>query len=329
MVKLKIDPEFRDKLPPLSEKEFEQLRANILEAGRVKRELTVWHGCLDKSKDPNEYDYLIDGHNRWRIICENWELLKDQYAIEYKDFPNKWAAVAWMYRNQLGQRNLSDLWQDKINGEIVKAEIKAVGATEGHVFYGNQHGGSLLDTSEPISKDKPKSTVERVAKELNVPEGTLKKQLAFVRGLDAGETVSPGFQEKVLSGEVKASKAAIRELRNMEPEEIEQAVEEIYAGRKPTVKEKNQSARSMEERDNEKLVKGIVADMYNPDSVPEFTIDFLIEDIQANGENYIDLLRNTLTDRSTLLTKENKPRVAAEIQNIIDKIYKLKELVEK
>ncbi len=132
-----------------------------------------------------------------------------------------------MYKNQKGQRNLSDLWSEKINGEIVKAEIKAEGAAVGHTYYGNQHSKSLLDQTDPVSSDKPKSTVARVAKEIGVPEGTLKKQLEFARGLDAAEEVEPGFQQEVLNGDVKASRASVRKLRLMDPEERKDAINTI------------------------------------------------------------------------------------------------------
>ena len=68
MVKLKIDPEFRDKIPALTEAEFEQLKENILSDGEVYEPIVTWN------------DTIVDGHNRWRIICENWEMLKDKFS---------------------------------------------------------------------------------------------------------------------------------------------------------------------------------------------------------------------------------------------------------
>lgn len=35
IIELKIDPEFRDKIPPLTDAEFEQLKENILSDGEV------------------------------------------------------------------------------------------------------------------------------------------------------------------------------------------------------------------------------------------------------------------------------------------------------
>ena len=64
-------------------------------------------------------------------------------------------------------------------------------------FHGNQHSPSLLDTSEPISTDKPKSTIQRVAKELNVPEETLKKQLGRRNLTDEQRTVLIGKMYEV------------------------------------------------------------------------------------------------------------------------------------
>ncbi len=61
--------------------------------------------------------------------------------------------------------------QAKINGEIVKAEMKAAGAPKGNINAKKQ-----LDESHPIVSDsKPKTTVERMAKELNGYIGTNKQ----------------------------------------------------------------------------------------------------------------------------------------------------------
>ena len=56
---LKIDPEFQNKIPPLTEDEYRQLEENILEAGKVFEPITVWNGTI------------VDGHNRYRIIMEH------------------------------------------------------------------------------------------------------------------------------------------------------------------------------------------------------------------------------------------------------------------
>lgn len=47
MTNLRIDPEFRDKIPPLTDAEFEQLQENILNDGEVYEPIAVWNGTID------------------------------------------------------------------------------------------------------------------------------------------------------------------------------------------------------------------------------------------------------------------------------------------
>ena len=53
---LRIDPEFEEKIPPLTDDEFTQLEANIMAEGALLSPLIVWDGVI------------VDGHNRYRII---------------------------------------------------------------------------------------------------------------------------------------------------------------------------------------------------------------------------------------------------------------------
>ena len=55
--------------------------------------------------------------------------------------------------------------------------------------------------------------------------------LHFVDGLDSAEKVSPGFRDSVLTGEVKAPKEVIREIRNIPEEKRTAAVEAIKSGK--------------------------------------------------------------------------------------------------
>lgn len=311
-----VDPEFRDKLPKLSEVEYNTLRENILEDGRVKRPLTCWHGSLEKEDesgniDHTERDYLIDGHNRWAIIQDHPEL---PYTVEFKEFSNKWGAIAWMYKNQRGQRNLSDEWQARINSKIVEAELKAVGE-----HTGNQYTRRMeLDTSGPIPKSQPKSTVARVAQEIGVPEGTLKKQLEYGRGLDAGEEVHPGFEQAVLDGRVKASKSDIRSLRLIEPDERKHAVDAIIhpEKREPKPKKPNCELEPQQELDEpveqptqseysktRELMANIreVGKRIGSGDVPPYTTKDLIGELCVMRDEFIGKVKRTLSVRKSVI----------------------------
>ena len=89
---IKIDPEFEAEIPPLTEEEFNLLKQNILSEGRLLSPLIIWNGTI------------VDGHNRYRILLEHPEI---DYETLNKDFPDRFAASAWICKNQLGRRNLT------------------------------------------------------------------------------------------------------------------------------------------------------------------------------------------------------------------------------
>ena len=105
-----IDPEFASKIPPLREEELKQLEANILAAGVVINPLIVWNGII------------VDGHNRYRILQQHPEI---QFTIYEKEFPDRYAVIAWICKNQLGRRNLTSQQFKYLMGQQYKAEKTA------------------------------------------------------------------------------------------------------------------------------------------------------------------------------------------------------------
>ena len=304
MIDLRIDPEFRDKIPPLTDAEFEQLKENILNDGEVYEPICVWNGTI------------VDGHNRWKIIQKHPEI---PYKVKELDFADKWEAIEWMCKKQLGRRNLSDAQQTYLQGKMYEARKKSVGGQGA-----NQHTKVQLDQNDPIAK--PHSTAEAIAREVGVAEPTIKRAGELAAGLDRAEEISPGFKDEVLSGKVNTPKTNIRAIRKMDtPEEIKAAIEEI---RNPTPKPKPKPiGNTKETRERMKLADEVIAEMYSPE-IKEFTIEMLESDIELNGMEYVSVLRNTLTDHSTMLTGDNKARVVAKIDGIIAEIQKLRRLVE-
>ncbi len=316
MEKLRINPEFRDKIPPMTDEQFSGLREDILNDGYIRDPLVVW----------KEENTLLDGHHRWRVICENWELLKDKYTVDYKTFPDRWAALEWICRNQLNKHNLNDEQITYIRGEMYKARKKSVGNSNKRNADGTFGGNDQLDQNDPNGYH-PKSTAEAIARELGVAEPTIKRSEAFHDGIDELRKVSPEAADKVMRGGSGASKKAVSELRRKTEPEIKEFANDIISG---NIRQKPAKTTRPAKTDREDLseINAIIADMADLSTLPEFTIDFLIEDIEANGMEYVSLLRNTLIDRSTLLTAENKPLVAKAIDKIIKEIQKVKELAE-
>lgn len=303
MRQLKVDPEFRDKIPPLSEDEFKKLEENILSDGEVREPIVAWNGTI------------IDGHNRWKIIQAHPEI---PHSVKDMEFPDKWAAVAWMCSNQLGRRNLTDKQKTYLLGKQFEAQKMA-------------HGGTRYSRAqnEPLGK----RTAEIIAEEHKVGHMTVKRAEHFAKGLDAAEKASPGFKDAVLTGEIKAHKSKIAEIRNMPDEERRETVQKIKEGRleKPQQNRAKgpQNGNSKEYREIRESVEAIAADMYNADKPVEYTVNDLVEEIRVNAEVYARQLKRTLVIRSTLLSDENKPVVLGAInRHVFQELEKVVSLLK-
>jgi len=91
-MKLKIDPDFKNFIPPLSTAEFKQLEENILSEKRCREAILIWKR------------FVIDGHNRY-AICHMHNI---PFEISKLNFDSKEDALIWIAENQLGRRNLSN-----------------------------------------------------------------------------------------------------------------------------------------------------------------------------------------------------------------------------
>ena len=80
-MELKIDPEFVDKIPPLTAEEFQQLENNILADGLVINPIITWNGVI------------VDGHNRYHIVSKHPHI---QFTTCEKAFVDRYEAIAWI-----------------------------------------------------------------------------------------------------------------------------------------------------------------------------------------------------------------------------------------
>ena len=79
MINLKIDPEFQNQIPPLTDDEFKQLEENILKEGKLLSPLIVWGNTL------------VDGHNRYAILQKHPEICFSTMPLR---FENREEAIA-------------------------------------------------------------------------------------------------------------------------------------------------------------------------------------------------------------------------------------------
>ena len=66
---LRIDPEFKAQIPPLTEDERKQLEENILADGEILSPILVWN------------DTIVDGHNRYEILQNHPEIPFTVYPL--------------------------------------------------------------------------------------------------------------------------------------------------------------------------------------------------------------------------------------------------------
>ena len=132
----RVDPEFKQLLPQLTDYEFGQLEVSILAEG-CRDALVVWRGIV------------ADGHNRLRICQE--------YGVEYRTreltLETREEVLDWIDTNQLARRNLSPDQAALVRGRI----------------YNRAKGGEgrpkKLGKSCPVSEG---STAETLAPKLGV-----------------------------------------------------------------------------------------------------------------------------------------------------------------
>lgn len=157
---IKIDPEFKSLIPPLSSEEYAQLEANIIKDG-CRDPLVLWKGTL------------IDGHNR-NEICSREKISFETIEMEFKD---REAVMDWMDANQLGRRNLSpDAFKLALGRRYNRTK--------------NAHGG---DRKSKGRIDPLKNTAEKLAAEHSVSSKTVKRAGKFAEEV----AKTPELQEAI------------------------------------------------------------------------------------------------------------------------------------
>ena len=216
---LKIDPEFQGKIPPLTFEEVNQLESNILRDGRIINPIIVWQGLI------------VDGHNRFTIAKKHPEI---PFTTHEKAFANRYEAIIWICKNQLGRRNLTPEQKKYLIGKQYEAEKLNHG--------GDQKSNLKKSTGQNGQSIDKRWTRQRIADENGVNDSFVKRAEQFSKGVDAAEEAVPGTRQKVLSGEVKPTAAEIASVARAPPEERPALVAEICKPKPPKPPAQKQKA---------------------------------------------------------------------------------------
>ena len=207
---LNVDPEFASKIPPLREEELKQLEENILADGVVINPLIVWNGVI------------VDGHNRYHILQKHPEI---QFTTYEKQFPDRYAAIAWICKNQLGRRNLTPQQFKYLMGQQYKAEKTAYGGDRK-----SDTAKSSYQNDNLILKEK---TCERIADENGVSSASVIRAERFAMGVDAAEEAVPGIKQEILTGSIKPTEKAVAAIAKAPPEERPSLVQQLRQAKEP------------------------------------------------------------------------------------------------
>ena len=152
-IKINIDDEFVNLIPPISTDEIRELEKSILKEG-CRDALITWDGMI------------LDGHNRYRIC------LKHDIKFDTKDITwikTREEAKLWIISNQLARRNLTPDQMSYLRGVRQNIEV-------------GEHGG---DRKSRYQNDTMKGrTREKLAKEYKVSQATIARDAKFALAVD-------------------------------------------------------------------------------------------------------------------------------------------------
>ena len=203
---LRIDPEFKAQIPPLTQDERKQLEENILAEGELLAPILVWNGTI------------VDGHNRYEILQSHPEI---PYSVRDLELETREEVLVWICKHQLGRRNLTPEQKKFLVGKQYDAE-KHDG------FHGNQHTIPVRSAdAQNEHQQTSEKTCERIARENHISASAVRRAALFAAGVDLAEELCPGIRQRVLSGDLKAPDALFERLAKARPADYDALLEQI------------------------------------------------------------------------------------------------------
>ena len=317
---LKIDPDFRDCLPRLTDEEYGQLEENILEYG-IQSPLIIWHG------------YIIDGHNRYSIAFTN-NIADVPVREEY--FESKDDALQWILENQLGRRNLTDFGRNEIalRYKAVIARKAKENQSEGGKVGASKTNGVWSNDQKPTD---PVNTREEIAKIAGTNGSSVRRTEFILKNgtteeIDRARQGGKGNSQGTITEEIKKRIApegtkvcgSCGEVKPIEEFRVDNSKRDGLSSICNDCHREQNRTYSHKKQDDDALIGEIVEEMYSDETKP-YTSEMLVNEVAANSENYVSLLRNMIEDRSELLDAETKRVLRETVDNIISNIVQIQE----
>lgn len=322
MNSLKIDPELKNLIPPLTEDEFLKLKENIITDG-CREPLVVWDGTI------------VDGHNRYKICTEN----NIPFDTVSKDFSNRSGAIEWMLRNQLGRRNLNDFQRNEVALKYEK------------IIAGQMRERQRLAGGDKVSK-KVRTAVDQMNHSAQ-DKTTRRKELAKIAGTSEGSVqrskfiLEKGTPEQIerarKGGQGNSVSAIAKEIKDADKPETkicskcgkELPLSMFYEGKGKCKPCFNQSKSHYTDAKGNPIKSSGKYDMYKEEDVLKglyddgqeivTTIDDVVEIFNVNFNTYLKSLEDILQeDVDVIMIPENNKIIVAALSEAVTAMNKLK-----
>lgn len=207
---MRIDNEFKNLIPALTDEEYKGLEQSILSEG-CRDALVLWG------------DILVDGHNRYEICTKHGIA----FNTVQKDFDSRDDVMLWMIDTQRARRNLNEV--DSILLAQKKTAILAEKAREKQLKRLKQNRSVQMDKTEKT--EKTINVREETAKEAGVSTGTIAR-------FEQIQKKKPELIDDIRKGEVTIGKAYNAIKLEEKKEQIKQAERSIAEQAKEEYKPK-------------------------------------------------------------------------------------------
>ena len=293
MKELKIDPELRDLLPPLTNDEYKQLEKNIVENGFDKNfPIMEWRG------------FIVDGHNRYSI-CQKHNI---EYSVGTLAYKTKEEVMEWMLDIQLGRRNLSPIQRIAEKYRPIYERQARENMSFGGKSYSPKEG---LQNSSTLPKEQKIDVRAKLAKTAGVSTDT------YSKGKKILDSDNEKLKKETLSGE-KSINAAYKELQN-EGKKTQSSDDLNGEYNNELITTSSQKPKVSDE------VRQICEDLKTEkskeylDSIWDYKVS-IIECMNADFETYYDGFVSILNDMEARVTKAELDECIVNAENNVMKL---------
>lgn len=213
---MKINPQIRDALLSLSEKEYTLLEKSLLSEG-CRDSLIVWGNTI------------IDGHNRFEI-CQKHSIPYNKIEKEFGDIKE---AICWLRNLHLGRRNLTKEHKKYLRGQTYDENKKDK----------NQNLKQNLPSAHFGHSVSPK-TCEKIAAQEGVGQATIRRDHQYFKAINTiSKNCGKEVKSQILDRKIKATDKEVIRLAEKEPEQQMQITEKLMSREAQTIQDAQRQAK--------------------------------------------------------------------------------------